>query len=41
MTPTGEPAPPAASRRGLFPAALVGDELEYEFVLPVPGRGPR
>lgn len=30
-----------ASQRWMFPAALVGDTLTYEFVLPVPGRGPR
>ena len=48
VTPRGTDLPPevvdciaTASRRWLFPAALVDKELTYDFVLPVPGRGPR
>ena len=30
-----------ASRRWVFPAALIDKVMTYDFVLPVPGRGPR
>lgn len=48
VTPQDTDLPPeivdcivTASHRWLFPAALVDKQLTYDFVLPVPGRGPR